>query len=83
MVQSLQSSHHPEETDALTSAGSSWDQVGGEGSVQREVTEVSTDLGRSVLGGFRSSAFPSSLNWDSDSEKETLDGNTWFTPGIQ
>ncbi|XP_024920323.1 uncharacterized protein LOC103393718 [Cynoglossus semilaevis] len=69
----LQSSHHPEETDALTSAGSSWDQVGGEGSVQGEVTEVSTDLGRSVLGGFRSSAFPSSLNWDSDSEKETLD----------
>ncbi|XP_067087334.1 protein Wiz-like [Osmerus mordax] len=31
------------------------------------------DVGRRAQRSFRSSAFPSSLTWDSDSEKETLD----------
>uniref|UniRef100_UPI0037E78CED protein Wiz n=1 Tax=Semicossyphus pulcher TaxID=241346 RepID=UPI0037E78CED len=51
------------------SAKCSWAPAGDEGPRQTE----GTDPGRSAQRRFRSSAFPSSLSWDSDSEKETLD----------
>ncbi|KAM6965975.1 uncharacterized protein LKV04_018485 [Tautogolabrus adspersus] len=51
------------------SAKRSWAPAGDEGPEQTE----SADPGRSAQRRFRSSAFPSSLSWDSDSEKETLD----------
>lgn len=61
------------------SAKCSWGHAGDEGSKQTEGTQSpSADPGRSAQRRFRSSAFPSSLSWDSDSEKETLDGNTWL-----
>jgi len=41
-----------------------------------EGARLSGDPGRSAQRRCRSSAFPSSLSWDSDSERETLDGNT-------
>lgn len=53
------------------SAKCSWGGPGDESAAQTEGTEP----GRSAQRRVRSSAFPSSLNWDSDSEKETLDGN--------
>lgn len=53
------------------SARCSWGHAGDEGSKQTE----GADPGRSTQRRFRSSAFPSSLSWDSDSEKEALDGN--------
>lgn len=49
------------------SARCSWGHAGDEGSKQTEAADQERR--------FRSSAFPSSLSWDSDSEKETLDGN--------
>lgn len=54
--------------------GPTWGHAGDEGPEQAE----GADQGRSAQRRFRSSAFPSSLSWDSDSEKETLDGNTWL-----
>ncbi len=60
------------------SAKGSWGHAGDEGPKQTEGTQPSADPGRSAQRRFRSSAFPSSLSWDSDSEKETLDGNTWL-----
>lgn len=47
-----------------------------EGPRQPEGTHPSTEAERRAQKRFRSSAFPSSLSWDSDSEKETADGNT-------
>lgn len=44
--------------------------------MQAEGAQLKAEAERSALNSFRSSAFPSSLSWDSDSEKETLDGNT-------
>lgn len=46
---------------------------GDEGSLQTEDTQPRTDAGRGAQRRFRSSAFPSSLSWDSDSEREILD----------
>lgn len=60
------------------SAKCSWGQDGDEGPVQTEGSQPSVDPGKNAQRRFRSSAFPSSLSWDSDSEKETLDGNTCF-----
>lgn len=74
----LQSSCSPNVKDGLMSAKCSWGHAGDEGSKQTEGTPPDADLGRSAQRRFRSSAFPSSLSWDSDSEKETLDGNTWL-----
>lgn len=56
------------------SAKSSWGHAGDECSKQTECTQPSAESG-SAQRRFRSSAFPSSLSWDSDSEKETIDGN--------
>lgn len=60
------------------SAKSAWDAAGEEGSDQNEGPQPSVEPGRSAQRRFKSSAFPSSLSWDSDSERETLDGNTWL-----
>ncbi len=60
------------------SAKCSWGRAADVGPQQTESTQPSVDPGRSAQRRFRSSAFPSSLSWDSDSEKETLDGNTWL-----
>lgn len=60
------------------SAKCSWGHAGDEGPGRTEGGQPSADPGRSAQRRFRSSAFPSSLSWDSDSEKETLDGNTWL-----
>lgn len=57
------------------SAKGSWGHAGDEGSKQTEGAQPSAEPERSAQRRFRSSAFPSSLSWDSDSEKETLDGN--------
>ncbi|XP_042247504.1 protein Wiz isoform X2 [Thunnus maccoyii] len=70
----LQSSCSSNVRDGLMSAKCSWGHPGDEGSKQTEGTQSpSADPGRSAQRRFRSSAFPSSLSWDSDSEKETLD----------
>ncbi|GAA6215463.1 protein Wiz-like isoform X1 [Lates japonicus] len=69
----LQSSCSPNGRDGLMSAKCSWGHAGDEDSVQTEGTQPSADPGKSAQRRFRSSAFPSSLSWDSDSEKETLD----------
>ncbi|XP_018554168.1 protein Wiz isoform X2 [Lates calcarifer] len=69
----LQSSCSPNGRDSLMSAKCSWGHAGDEDSVQTEGTQPSADPGKSAQRRFRSSAFPSSLSWDSDSEKETLD----------
>ncbi|XP_051243251.1 protein Wiz isoform X2 [Dicentrarchus labrax] len=69
----LQSSCSPDVRDGLMSAKCSWGHAGDEGPKQSEGTQPSVDRGRSAQRRFRSSAFPSSLSWDSDSEKETLD----------
>lgn len=74
----LQSSCSPNARDGLVSAKRSWGHAGDEGPKPTEGTQPGTDPGRSAQRRFRSSAFPSSLSWDSDSEKETLDGNTWL-----
>lgn len=57
------------------SAKCSWGLAGEEDTKQCEGPESGADLGRSAQRRFKSSAFPSSLSWDSDSERETLDGN--------
>ncbi|XP_026180213.1 protein Wiz isoform X4 [Mastacembelus armatus] len=75
----LQSSCSPNVSDGLMS----WGHSGDEGSKQSECTQPSAEPGTSTPRRFRSSAFPSSLSWDSDSEKETLDGNTWFKEELQ
>uniref|UniRef100_A0A3B4U0J8 WIZ zinc finger b n=1 Tax=Seriola dumerili TaxID=41447 RepID=A0A3B4U0J8_SERDU len=69
----LQSSCSPNVRDGLMSAKCSWGHTGDEGSSQTEGTQPSADPGKNAQRRFRSSAFPSSLSWDSDSEKETLD----------
>ncbi|XP_077590057.1 protein Wiz isoform X1 [Stigmatopora nigra] len=68
-----QSSCSSDLSDVLTSAKDSQGPDYHEGPNQTEVCEQSADPARSAQRRFRSSAFPSSLNWDSDSEKETLD----------
>lgn len=55
------------------SARCSWGHARDEGSKQSEGAEQERRV--------RSSAFPSSLSWDSDSEKETLDGNVSHLSG--
>ncbi|XP_041673375.1 protein Wiz-like isoform X4 [Cheilinus undulatus] len=65
----LQSSCSPDVSDGPMSAKRSWTPAGDEGPEKAEAS----DPGRSAQRRFRSSAFPSSLSWDSDSEKETLD----------
>ncbi|XP_030591337.1 protein Wiz isoform X2 [Archocentrus centrarchus] len=69
----LESSCSPNLRDGLMSAKCSWGLTGEEGTKQSEGPESGADLGRSAQRRFKSSAFPSSLSWDSDSEKETLD----------
>ncbi|KAM6904737.1 protein Wiz [Xenentodon cancila] len=77
----LESSGPPNLRDGLMSAKSLWDVAGEEeeeeeeeeGSEQNEGPQPSAEPGRSAQRRFKSSAFPSSLSWDSDSEKETLD----------
>lgn len=69
----LQSSCSPEVQDGLMSAKCSWGHPVDEGPEQTEGAQPSLDPGRSAQRRFRSSAFPSSLSWDSDSERETLD----------
>lgn len=46
------------------------------GSLEMRGALPSAEPERSAKRRLRSSAFASSLSWDSDSEKETLDGNT-------
>ncbi|CAJ1075662.1 protein Wiz isoform X2 [Xyrichtys novacula] len=65
----LQSSCSRDVSDGLMSPKCSWTPAEDVGPKQTE----GTDPGRSAQRRFRSSAFPSSLSWDSDSEKETLD----------
>ncbi|XP_040013763.1 protein Wiz isoform X2 [Xiphias gladius] len=69
----LQSSCSQNVRDGLMSTKCSWGHAGDDGSMQTEGTQPSADPGKSAQRRFRSSAFPSSLSWDSDSEKETLD----------
>ncbi|XP_026203951.1 protein Wiz-like isoform X2 [Anabas testudineus] len=64
-----QSSCSPSARDGLMSARCSWGHAGDEGPEQTEGSDLETSAQRR----FRSSAFPSSLSWDSDSEKEALD----------
>ncbi|XP_029292873.1 protein Wiz isoform X2 [Cottoperca gobio] len=64
----LQSSCSPKVRDGLMSAKCSGGHAVDEGPEQ-----PSAEPGRSAQRRFRSSAFPSSLSWDSDSEKEILD----------
>ncbi|XP_061557049.1 protein Wiz isoform X4 [Phycodurus eques] len=68
-----QSSRSSDVSDVLTSAKGSQCHDGDEGPEQTEGSEHSEDPARSAQRRFKSSAFPSSLSWDSDSEKETLD----------
>lgn len=63
----LQSSCSPNASDGLMSA---------KGSLETRGTQPSAEPERSAQKRLRSSAFPSSLSWDSDSEREALDGNT-------
>ncbi|XP_029364641.1 protein Wiz isoform X2 [Echeneis naucrates] len=69
----LQSSCSPNVRDGLMSAKCSWGHAGDEGSLETEGSQPSADQGKNAQRRFRSSAFPSSLSWDSDSEKEMLD----------
>ncbi|XP_072225726.1 protein Wiz [Leuresthes tenuis] len=69
----LESPCSPNLGDGLMSAKCAWDLAGEEGPEQSEGPQHSTEPGRSAQRRFKSSAFPSSLSWDSDSEKETLD----------
>ncbi|XP_069005469.1 protein Wiz isoform X2 [Embiotoca jacksoni] len=70
----LEPSCSPRLRDGLMSAKCSWGHAGDEeGSEQTEGPQPAADLRRSAQRTFKSSAFPSSLSWDSDSEKETLD----------
>ncbi|XP_042183520.1 protein Wiz isoform X3 [Oncorhynchus tshawytscha] len=60
-------------SDELIFSGSPWSS-GGNGDFERTGGPLSqVESGRSAQRSVRPSAFPSSLTWDSDSEKETLD----------
>ncbi|XP_064844023.1 protein Wiz-like isoform X2 [Oncorhynchus masou masou] len=60
-------------SDELIFSGSPWSS-GGNGDFERTGGPLSqVESGRSAQRSIRPSAFPSSLTWDSDSEKETLD----------
>ncbi|XP_034151047.1 protein Wiz [Esox lucius] len=60
-------------SDKLTLSGNLWSR-GGDGDFERSEGPLSwVEPGRSAQRSVRPSAFPSSLTWDSDSEKETLD----------
>ncbi|KAL0993024.1 hypothetical protein UPYG_G00102310 [Umbra pygmaea] len=62
-----------EVSDKLTFSGSLWSRSG-DGAFETPGAPLSwEEPGRSAQRSFRPSAFPSSLTWDSDSEKETLD----------
>ncbi|XP_045068328.1 uncharacterized protein LOC121551764 isoform X2 [Coregonus clupeaformis] len=65
--------HTLQVSDELTFSGSPWSS-GGNGDFERTGGPLSqVEPGRSAQRSIRPSAFPSSLTWDSDSEKETLD----------
>ncbi|XP_062264890.1 protein Wiz [Platichthys flesus] len=66
----LQSSCSPNVSDGLRS---SWARAGDEGATKAEDAPPGADPGRNAQRRLKSSAFPSSLSWDSDSEKETQD----------
>ncbi|XP_061701717.1 protein Wiz isoform X2 [Syngnathoides biaculeatus] len=68
-----QSSCSSDVSDVLTPAEGSQGHDGVEGTEQTAGSEPGEDPARSAQRRFMSSAFPSSLSWDSDSEKETLD----------
>ncbi|XP_034047137.1 protein Wiz isoform X2 [Thalassophryne amazonica] len=63
----------PNVRDDLMSAKCSLGHNGDETSEQTESIQPSADPGRSAQRKYKSSAFSSSLSWDSDSEKEILD----------
>ncbi|XP_007576513.2 protein Wiz isoform X2 [Poecilia formosa] len=65
---SLESSCSPNLSDGLMTADCAWE-LDGEDDPERAAADPQMDAQRR----FKSSAFPSSLNWDSDSEKEALD----------
>ncbi|XP_047212565.1 protein Wiz-like isoform X4 [Girardinichthys multiradiatus] len=65
---SLESSCSPNLSDGLMTAECTWDLAGEDNSEQ-----TAADPQRNAQRRLKSSAFPSSLSWDSDSEKETLD----------
>ncbi|XP_036004333.1 protein Wiz isoform X4 [Fundulus heteroclitus] len=65
---SLESSCSPNLGDGLMTSECTWDL-----SEEDEPETSAADPQRSEQRRFKSSAFPSSLSWDSDSEKETLD----------
>uniref|UniRef100_A0A3B3UPI8 WIZ zinc finger b n=1 Tax=Poecilia latipinna TaxID=48699 RepID=A0A3B3UPI8_9TELE len=65
---SLESSCSPNLSDGLMTADCAWE-LDGEDDPERTAADPQMDAQRR----FKSSAFPSSLNWDSDSEKEALD----------
>ncbi|KAM9472961.1 uncharacterized protein ACWYII_008075 isoform 4-T4 [Salvelinus alpinus] len=65
--------HTLQVSDELIFSGSPWSS-GGNGDFERTGGPLSqVESGRSAQRSIRPSAFPSSLTWDSDSEKETLD----------
>ena len=67
--------YHQQVSDELIFSGSPWSS-GGNGDFERTGGPLSqVESGRSAQRSIRPSAFPSSLTWDSDSEKETLDGS--------
>ncbi|KAM4534981.1 protein Wiz isoform 5-T5 [Fundulus diaphanus] len=65
---SLESSCSPNLGDGLMTSECTWDLSG-----EDEPETSAADPQRNEQRRFKSSAFPSSLSWDSDSEKETLD----------
>ncbi|KAM8844287.1 protein Wiz isoform 2-T2 [Spinachia spinachia] len=68
------SSHSPHVRDGPMCARRSWPLgAGEEGCGRNKGSWPSAGPGRSAPGGPTSSAFPSSLSWDSDSEREALD----------
>ncbi|XP_043956364.1 protein Wiz isoform X4 [Gambusia affinis] len=65
---SLESSCSPNLSDGLMAVDCAWE-LDGEDDPERAAADPQRDAQRR----FKSSAFPSSLSWDSDSEKEALD----------
>ncbi|KAM4716716.1 protein Wiz isoform 2-T2 [Anableps anableps] len=65
---SLESSCSPNLSDGLMTAECTWDLAG-----EDDPEQTAAEPQRNAQRRFKSSAFPSSLSWDSDSEKETLD----------
>nr|XP_054594586.1 protein Wiz isoform X3 [Nothobranchius furzeri] len=63
----------PNSGDNPVSAKWIWDVPGEEGLDQSEGSQPTTELPRGTQRKFKFSTFPTSLSWDSDSEKETLD----------